>query len=238
LQVPNLEKILPHEGREEEDSGGSSPSSFISASESEPRSSAGPGQSITPELDAAAAQQMQKAKVMLHGFDYYYFILNMQQAAKKKRAFGFFRRQMSMEKNLSQLAIGGGPASMGVADSSHSDENAPRSSHDNEEYESFGEDGAEDSAAEQGKKREGEEGGEEEGEEPEKKGSSGDYSNVYSDRFQNFLGEVRMLRELNHPNICLLMGTCFVAQGSKVRKLLLFFLLIYSCRASCCWCTS
>ncbi len=55
---------------------------------------------------------------------------------------------MSMEKNLSQLAIGGAPASMGVADSSHSDENAPRSSHDNEEYESFGDDGAEDSAAE------------------------------------------------------------------------------------------
>jgi hypothetical protein len=69
-----------------------------------------------------------------------------------------------MEKNLSQLAIGGGPASMGVADSSHSDENnANAATHDNEEYESFGEDGAEDSAAEQGKKRgEGEE--EEEGE--------------------------------------------------------------------------
>lgn len=38
--------------------------------------------------------------------------------------------------------------------------------------------------------------------------------NVYSDRFQNFLGEVKMLRELNHPNICLLMGTCFVGEYS------------------------
>lgn len=39
----------------------------------------------------------------------------------------------------------------------------------------------------------------------------------YGDRFQNFLGEVKMLRELNHPNICLLMGTCFV-QGAKVQR--------------------
>jgi hypothetical protein len=136
---------------------------------------------------------------------------------------------MSMEKNLSQLAIGGGPASMGVADSSHSDENnANAATHDNEEYESFGEDGAEDSAAEQGKKRgEGEEEEEGEGEGPAKQSDSGDYSNVYSDRFQNFLGEVRMLRELNHPNICLLMGTCFVAQGKQVLSIV-FLVSLFS----------
>ena len=54
---------------------------------------------------------------------------------------------------------------------------------------------------------------EEEKEEEEEEGvKESRYNHVYSDRFQNFLGEVRMLRELNHPNICLLMGTCFVAQ--------------------------
>jgi hypothetical protein len=64
------------------------------------------------------------------------------------------------------------------------------------------------------------------GEGEERKGSSGDYNNhLYSDRFQNFLGEVRMLRELNHPNICLLMGTCFIAQGSHSKLLLVYELM-------------
>ncbi len=34
-----------------------------------------------------------------------------------------------------------------------------------------------------------------------------------------------MLRELNHPNICLLMGTCFIAQGGHSKLLLVYELM-------------
>ncbi len=224
IKVPNLEKILPRDGRDEEDSGGSSPSSFISASESEPRSSAAGGSNeggAVPAMTSEAQQHIQLQKV---------------KGAKKRRPFGFFRKQLSMEKDLAQLAIGGGPASMGIVDNSHSEggeDGGARSSHDNDEYESFGEDGADDSAAEgvvaatEASKG----GGGEEGKRGDEKNEADELNNVYSDRFQNFLGEVRMLRELNHPNICLLMGTCFVADGSKVSVFVLK-VVSFNCRVT------
>ena len=72
-----------------------------------------------------------------------------------------------------------------------------------------------------------EEDGEEENEgEGDDQESTGDQEEnireAYMERYQNALDELKMLRELNHPNICLLIGTCFVKQDEKKKLLLIY----------------
>ena len=68
-----------------------------------------------------------------------------------------------------------------------------------------------------------EEGGE--GEDTDLSEQEENIRNAYMERYQNALDELRMLRELNHPNICLLMGTCFVRQEEKKKLLLIYELM-------------
>ncbi len=132
IAVPNLEKILPAAGTREDS--GSSPSSFISLSESDAKISAGP---VIGESSSGQQQQPQQKP----------------KRSKRKVGFGFFRRNQSAPTDLSQLAIGGAPASLAL---DNSEDGAARWADGGEEFESFGEDGAEDSTAEaQSKKREG-----------------------------------------------------------------------------------
>jgi hypothetical protein len=129
IKVPNLEKILPAAGTREDS--GSSPSSFISLSESDAKLSTGPVSSSDASAPVAVPQKPKRSK--------------------RKVGFGFFRRNQSAPTDLSQLAIGGAPASLAL---DTSEDGTAR--YDGEEFESFGDDGAEDSTAEtHSRKREG-----------------------------------------------------------------------------------
>ena len=206
IKVPNLEKILPNPNNEDKEDGDSSPSSFISASESiEPKHQKQLLEQHQNRQREAPLLQTSPASGLALGPD-----------GKKKSGFGFFRKTVSLDKSFPDLAIGGGPASSLAALDSHSEDVTSPESHDDEElYQSYGEDPAEESHAHRTEQEE----------EEDTIDVGGDYSQLYSDRFQNFLGEVRMLRELNHPNICLLMGTCFIPAGSNSKLLLVYELM-------------
>lgn len=157
---------------------------------------------------------------------------------KKKKKFQV--KNISLDKEIGEemqskqwLKIGDERPSLGSSGvdslSEGGDEALTMRSRDEEEQEldeSF-EDGAEDSHV--GKEGRTKRGGERKGwfkflfEAGE--GGAGEFRHSYSDRFQNFLSEVRMLRELNHPNICLLMGTCFVHEKGKNKLLLIYELM-------------
>lgn len=164
--------------------------------------------------------------------------------ASKKPSFGIFRK-IKLDKDFPDIAIGGAPASMDGMErpslGSSGVDSLSEGTLNEEEIESFGD---EDSAIIKTHEEEGEDeaddGAGKREEEDDDEGGVGvgtgggrkksqndevDYRHIYSERFQNFLGEVKMLRELNHPNICLLMGTCFVAQGGNSKLLLIYELM-------------
>lgn len=150
---------------------------------------------------------------------------------EKKRGFGFFRK---VDASFPPINVGGGPGAMTVPVDLHRSTDRPelgssgvdsREDTGAEEYESFAEDAVDERSARDDDA--GQDSGEKsnDGDDDEDDEGKKEYRQVYNDRFQNFLGEVKMLRELNHPNICLLMGTCFVQQGKKNKLLLIYELM-------------